>query len=83
MAAPLEYWVFLPQMRLSMDQLVDRARAAEEAGFGGVAGMDHLAPPLAESSPMFDAMVTNTWLAARTERLKAGSLVLCDSFLGW
>ncbi len=80
MAARLEFWLFLPQMRQSMDQLVDRARAAEEAGFGGVAGMDHLAPPLAESSPMFDAMVTNTWLAARTERLKVGSLVLCDSF---
>ncbi len=80
MATRLEFWLFLLQMRQSMDQLVERARAAEEAGFGGVAGMDHLAPPLAESSPMFDAMVTNTWLAARTERLKVGSLVLCDSF---
>ena len=29
---------------------------------------------------MFDAMVTNTWVAARTERLRVGSLVLCDSF---
>jgi alkanesulfonate monooxygenase SsuD/methylene tetrahydromethanopterin reductase-like flavin-dependent oxidoreductase (luciferase family) len=76
----LEYWVFLPQMRLTMDQLVDRARAAEHAGFVGVAGMDHLAPPGAEGSPMFDAMVTNSWLAARTEQLRVGSLVLCDSF---
>ncbi len=79
-AAPLQFWVFLPQMRLTMDELVERAQAAERAGFGGVAGMDHLAPPLAESSPMFDATVTNTWLAGGTERLKVGSLVLCDSF---
>ena len=76
----LEFWVFLPQMRMTMDQLVDRARAAETAGFIGVASMDHLAPPGAEASPMFEAMITNAWLAGRTEQLHVGSLVLCDSF---
>jgi alkanesulfonate monooxygenase SsuD/methylene tetrahydromethanopterin reductase-like flavin-dependent oxidoreductase (luciferase family) len=76
----LEFWVFLPQMRMTMDQLVDRARAAEAAGFGGVASMDHLAPPGAEGWPMFEAMITNAWLAGRTEELHVGSLVLCDSF---
>src|SRR5580704_12639070 len=80
MAALLEFWVFLPQMRLTMEQLVERARAAEAAGFGGVAGMDHLTPPLAESQPMFEAMITSAWLASQTERLRVGSLVLCDSF---
>jgi alkanesulfonate monooxygenase SsuD/methylene tetrahydromethanopterin reductase-like flavin-dependent oxidoreductase (luciferase family) len=76
----MEFWLFLPQMRLTMDQLVECARAAEAAGFAGVAGMDHLTPPLAESQPMFEAMITNTWLASRTESLRVGSLVLCDSF---
>ena len=80
MKSPLEFWVFLPQMRLTMEQLVERARAAEAAGFGGVAGMDHLTPPMAENQPMFEAMITNTWLASHTERLRVGSLVLCDSF---
>lgn len=80
MTSPLEFWLFLPQMRLTMDQLVDRARAAEAAGFAGLAGMDHLTPPLAESQPMFEAMITNTWLASQTEELRVGSLVLCDSF---
>ena len=80
MKSPLEFWVFLPQMRLTMDQMVDRARAAEAAGFAGVAGMDHLTPPLAENQPMLEAMVTNTWLASKTEHLRVGSLVLCDSF---
>jgi alkanesulfonate monooxygenase SsuD/methylene tetrahydromethanopterin reductase-like flavin-dependent oxidoreductase (luciferase family) len=78
--SPLEFWVFLPQMRLTMDQMVDRARAAEAAGFAGVAGMDHLTPPMAENQPMLEAMVTNTWLAGKTEHLRVGSLVLCDSF---
>lgn len=65
---------------MSPSQLVERARAAEAAGFDGIAGMDHLAPPLAEGQPMFGAMVTNTWLAAHTSRLAIGSLVLCDVF---
>lgn len=76
----MEFVLFLPQMRLPFDDLVDRARTAETAGFTGMAGMDHLAPPLAEDQPMFEAMIANTWLAARTERLRIGSLVLCDSF---
>ena len=46
----------------------------------GVASMDHLAPPGAEASPMFEAMITSAWLAGRTEQLHVGSLVLCDSF---
>ena len=32
MKSPLEFWVFLPQMRLTMEQLVERARAAEAGG---------------------------------------------------
>ncbi len=76
----LQFHVFLPQMRLTLPQLVERARAAEAAGFDGLAGMDHLAPPMAEHQPMFEAMVTNTWLAAHTTGLTISSLVLCDSF---
>jgi len=76
----MEFNLFLPQMRLPFDQLVARARAAEAAGFVGITGMDHLAPPQAEDQPMFEAIVTTTWLAAHTERLQVGSLVLCDAF---
>ncbi len=76
----MEFYLFLPQMRLTMPELVEKARAAEAAGFAGFAGMDHLAPPLAFAQPMYEAMVTTTWIAAHTERLRIGSLVLCDSF---
>jgi alkanesulfonate monooxygenase SsuD/methylene tetrahydromethanopterin reductase-like flavin-dependent oxidoreductase (luciferase family) len=76
----MEFNLFLPQMRLSFEQLVIRARAAEAAGFVGTTGMDHLAPPLAQDQPMFDAIVTTTMLAAHTERMQLGSLVLCDAF---
>src|SRR5207237_1334012 len=80
MRETMEVNLFLPQMRLPFDRLVARARAAEAAGFVGITGMDHLVPPLADDQPMFEAMVANTWIAAHTERLRVGSLVLCDSF---
>lgn len=76
----MELNLFLPQMRLSFDDLVARARAAEAAGFVGITGMDHLAPPMADDKPMYEAIVTTTWLAAHTERIAVGSLVLCDAF---
>ena len=76
----MEFELYVPQMRLSGEAMVARALAAEASGFHGMAGMDHLAPPLAESQPMLSSMVTNTWLAANTSSLVVSSLVLCDSF---
>jgi len=66
-------------MRMSFEDIVARARSAENAGFHGIALMDHLAPPGAEDQPMFEAMVTATWLAARTSAMTIGHLVLCDA----
>jgi alkanesulfonate monooxygenase SsuD/methylene tetrahydromethanopterin reductase-like flavin-dependent oxidoreductase (luciferase family) len=66
-------------MRTSFDRLVALARSAEAAGFGGLVGMDHMAPPRARNQPMFEALIANTWLAAHTERLHVGSLVMCDA----
>jgi len=76
----MEFHLYLPQMRLGPQQLVERARCAEEAGFDGIAGMDHLFPPLAAGQPMFEAMTTSTWIAAHTSRLVVSTLVLCDVF---
>jgi len=76
----MEFHLFLPQLRMTVDEIVERAQAAETAGFTGIAFMDHLAPPAAEGRPMFDAMATAAWVAARTARLTVGHLVLCDAF---
>jgi alkanesulfonate monooxygenase SsuD/methylene tetrahydromethanopterin reductase-like flavin-dependent oxidoreductase (luciferase family) len=75
-----EFHLYLPQMRLSMEAMVEKAQAAEAAGFVGMAGMDHLAPPMALEHTMYEALTTNAWLLARTERLVQGQLVLCDAF---
>ena len=67
-------------MRLAPDTLKARAVAAEASGFDGLALMDHLAPPGALEQPMYEAFTLATWLAAATDRLRLGHLVLCDPF---
>jgi len=75
----VEFFLFLPAIRLGFERLVATARNAEAAGFTGMVGMDHMVPPAAEMQPMYESMTVNTWLAAHTSRLKVGSLVLCDA----
>ena len=72
--------VFMPQMRMSFDTIVERTRAAEAAGFDGVSLMDHLAPPGVPSGDMYDVFVTAAALAMSTERLRICPLVICASF---
>ena len=75
----MEFFLFLPQIRMPFERLVATAQTAEASGFTGMVGMDHLMPPGAESQPMYEAMTTSTWLAAHTRSLRVGSLVLCDA----
>lgn len=75
-----EWFLFLPQMRFGIDAIVARANAAESAGFDGIAFIDHLEPPAATDQGIWEAMTVATWVAAHTERLRIGHLVLCDAF---
>ena len=75
-----EWFLFLPQVRLGIADIVGRARAAEAVGFDGVAFIDHLEAPGAVDQGIWEAMTVATWVAAHTERLRIGHLVLCDAF---
>lgn len=75
-----EWFLFLPQVRLGVDGIVERARVAEDSGFDGIAFIDHLEAPGATHQSIWEAMTVATWVAARTERLRIGHLVLCDAF---
>ena len=79
-AAVPEFWLYLPQMRMSFGTIIERARAAEQAGFDGIALMDHMAPPALPSADSFDAMTTAAAIAASTTSLKISHLVLASSF---
>lgn len=75
-----EWYLFLPQVRLSAADIVDRARHAEASGFDGIAFIDHLEAPGLPDQSIWEAMGIATWVAAKTERLRIGHLVLCDAF---
>jgi alkanesulfonate monooxygenase SsuD/methylene tetrahydromethanopterin reductase-like flavin-dependent oxidoreductase (luciferase family) len=75
-----EFWLFLPQLRMSFGKIISRAQDAERAGFDGVALIDHLAPPGLPEAAMYDAMTTAAAIVASTGRLRVTHLVLCGPF---
>ncbi len=75
-----EWFLFLPQLRLPVTEIVQRARHAEAAGFDGIAFIDHLEAPAQSGETIWEAMGIAGWVAAKTERLRIGHLVLCDAF---
>jgi alkanesulfonate monooxygenase SsuD/methylene tetrahydromethanopterin reductase-like flavin-dependent oxidoreductase (luciferase family) len=76
----VEWYLFLPQVRLSVGDIAERARHAEASGFDGMAFIDHLEAPGLPGESIWEAMSVATWVAAKTERLRIGHLVLCDAF---
>ncbi|MGZ4583203.1 MAG: LLM class flavin-dependent oxidoreductase [Mycobacterium sp.] len=76
----VEWYLFLPQVRLSAAHIAERARHAEASGFDGMAFIDHLEAPGQPDENIWEAMGIATWVAAKTERLRIGHLVLCDAF---
>src|ERR1700743_3718326 len=76
----VEWFLFLPQVRLSVADIAERARCAEDSGFDGIAFIDHLEAPGLPGESIWEAMTVASWVAAKTERLRIGHLVLCDAF---
>jgi alkanesulfonate monooxygenase SsuD/methylene tetrahydromethanopterin reductase-like flavin-dependent oxidoreductase (luciferase family) len=76
----VEWYLFVPQVRLPVADFVTRARQAEASGFDGLAFIDHLEAPGRPDENIWEAMGIATWVAAKTDRLKIGHLVLCDAF---
>jgi alkanesulfonate monooxygenase SsuD/methylene tetrahydromethanopterin reductase-like flavin-dependent oxidoreductase (luciferase family) len=76
----VEWYLFLPQVRLPASDIVDRAQHAEASGFDGIAFIDHLEAPGQVDENIWEAMGIATWVAAKTQRLRVGHLVLCDAF---
>lgn len=74
------FGVFLPQLRMSFDTILERTLAAETAGFDSVWLMDHLAAPAGAHLDTFEGWTTAAALAVRTSHIRIGHLVTCDPF---
>lgn len=78
-AAP-RFGVFLPQLRMSFDELAEKAQLAEALGYDSVWFMDHLMTPAAPELPCLEAWTLASAIAAATSRIRIGHLVLCGGF---
>ena len=74
------FGLFLPQIAMSFDVILERATAAEAAGFDSVWFMDHLAAPGALERDTLEGWTLAAAVAARTSRIRVGHLVTCDPF---
>jgi len=74
------FGVFLPQLRMSFETILERTLAAEAAGFDSVWLMDHLAAPAGARLDTFEGWTTAAALAVRTRDIRIGHLVTCDPF---
>ena len=76
----VEIGVYLPQVGLAWEELRARVVACDRLGIHSVWFMDHLYPPGLPRVPSFEAWTTATALAAVTERVRLGHLVLANGF---
>ena len=78
--ADVWFGLFLPQLRMSFDTILERALAAEATGFDSVWLMDHLAAPAAPEWDTFEGWTLAAGLATRTRRIRLGHLVTSNPF---
>jgi F420-dependent oxidoreductase-like protein len=72
----MRYGIDIAQQRLEWDELVHRARFADEAGFDGLWGFDHFKPMYGDSpGPTFEGMTYLAALSGVTSRIRLGLLV--------
>jgi alkanesulfonate monooxygenase SsuD/methylene tetrahydromethanopterin reductase-like flavin-dependent oxidoreductase (luciferase family) len=74
------FGVFLPQIHMPFEVLEERVRGAEALGFHSAWLMDHLWTPGLPEAPCLEGWTTATALAARTQTIRLGHMVLCNQF---
>ncbi len=76
----IRFGVYLPQFRMSYADILEKVTVAEALGFDSAWFIDHLATPGLPNEDYLEAWTLATAIAARTERIRLGHLVLCSEF---
>ena len=72
----MEFGLDIAQQRMPFDEVVSRARFAEDVGFTGVWGFDHFVPMYGEGpGECFDGMTTLAALSSATTSIRLGLMV--------
>ncbi len=77
--AKIQIGLNLPQF-MGWDDLIERTAAAERHGYHSLWTCDHMWPPADREGEQLEVLTTMAAIAARTERLRIGTLVICNSF---
>jgi alkanesulfonate monooxygenase SsuD/methylene tetrahydromethanopterin reductase-like flavin-dependent oxidoreductase (luciferase family) len=77
---PIEFGIYLPQLKHSFDDIRARVLLAEQLDFDAVWFYDHMYSPGAPDVPAFEGWTLISALAAVTSRIRLGHLVLCNGF---
>jgi F420-dependent oxidoreductase-like protein len=76
----VEFGVYLPQLKFSFDELRQRVQLAEQLGYDSAWFYDHFYSPGSPDVPAFESWTLVSALAAVTQKLRFGHLVLCNAF---
>lgn len=77
---PLQFGIYLPQIRMSFGKLEALTRHAEECGFDSAWLLDHLYVRRQPELDVLEGWTALAALGARTSRIRLGHLVLCAPF---
>jgi len=80
MTRNVKFALFSPQAGLGWQALVDRARLLEKLGFHSIWLVDHMWTGAAPDIDHHECLAAMAGLGALTEKLRIGTLVICNSY---
>jgi F420-dependent oxidoreductase-like protein len=80
MSGKVDFAFWSPQAGATVKTLLDRAEMAERLGYHSFWLVDHFWTPGMPDVDLLEAVTMMSAIAARTERVRIGTLVLCNSF---
>lgn len=80
MTTRIKFGVFCPQVGIPFDGIKERAQAADRLGFDSLWFVDHFWSRGLQQMDHLEAWTLMSAIAVLTERLRVGTLVLCNSY---